>query len=309
MELGVHLPLIDFEGEGLSRRRLDATVDAARELGLAAVSANDHHVFSTPWLDGPTALAAAVARSGGMELATTIANVVVRGPVATARALAAIDVLSDGRAVAGVGPGSSPRDYEAVGIPFDQRWPRFEEASAALRALIRGGDRPSALRYYAMPSSPLEPPPVDPGGIPLWLASWGSVAGLRRVARLGDGWLASAYNTTPEELAAGRERLRTELESRGREGERLPNALATMWTWVTDDCADAARALERVVGPMLRRDPDTLRGRLCIGSPSECAELLARYAASGCERVYVWPLRDEPAQLERLVGEVMPAVG
>jgi len=35
------------------------------------------------------------------------------------------------------------------------------------------------------------------GPVPLWIGSWGSAAGLRRVARLGDGWLASAYNTTP----------------------------------------------------------------------------------------------------------------
>jgi hypothetical protein len=56
MELGVHLPLMEFGNEGLSLRRLQAVVDAARESAFVAVSANDHFVFSTPWLDGPTAL-------------------------------------------------------------------------------------------------------------------------------------------------------------------------------------------------------------------------------------------------------------
>ena len=58
MDAGVHLPLIDFGGEGFSYRLLAETVDAARECGFAAISANDHFVFSSPWLDGPTALAA-----------------------------------------------------------------------------------------------------------------------------------------------------------------------------------------------------------------------------------------------------------
>jgi hypothetical protein len=48
MDAGVHLPLIDFDGEGLSYRRLTETVDAARECGFAAISANDHFLFSAP---------------------------------------------------------------------------------------------------------------------------------------------------------------------------------------------------------------------------------------------------------------------
>jgi hypothetical protein len=59
MEAGVHLPLIDLGGDGFSYRLLAGTVDAARECGFAAISANDHFVFSAPRLDSPTALAAA----------------------------------------------------------------------------------------------------------------------------------------------------------------------------------------------------------------------------------------------------------
>jgi hypothetical protein len=50
MELGVHLPLMEFGGEGQSLGRLQATVDAAGRSGFVAVSANDHFVFSTPGL-------------------------------------------------------------------------------------------------------------------------------------------------------------------------------------------------------------------------------------------------------------------
>jgi alkanesulfonate monooxygenase SsuD/methylene tetrahydromethanopterin reductase-like flavin-dependent oxidoreductase (luciferase family) len=296
LELGVHLPLMEFGHEGQSLARLTRAVDAARECGLAAVSANDHFLFQTPWLDGPTALAAVAERSGSMELATTVALVSLRGPVALAKTLAALDVLSGGRVVAGVGPGSSERDYDMAGVPWDERWPRFEESVTRLRELLG-------------PASELAPAPRRDGGIPLWIGSWGSPAGLRRVARLGDGWLASAYNTTPAGFRAARDSLSEELRARGREAETFPNALVTMWTWITDDAAEADRVLRDVLSPMLRRGPDELRGQLCIGPPGRCAELLSSYAEAGCERVHIWPLGDEPRQIERAAGEVLPAVG
>jgi len=286
---------MEFGAEGQSLPRLTRAVDAARDCGLAAISANDHFFFGTPWLDGPTALAAVVERSGAMELATTVSLVSLRGPVALAKTLAALDLLSEGRVIAGVGPGSSERDYEAVGVPWEERWRRFEEATASLRALLRA-------------DSELAPPPRRDGGVPLWIASWGSKAGLRRVARLGDGWFASAYNTTPAGFTAAREALSRELQARGRDPGRFSNALATMWTWITDDAAEADRVLRDVLAPLLRRDPDTLRDQLCIGPPERCAEVLSRYAEAGCERVYLWPLGDEPRQIELTASEVLPAV-
>src|SRR3954470_24610888 len=103
-----------FGDEPLSLARVRRVVDTARDCGFAAVSANDHFVFSTPWLDGPAALASMVERSGEMTLATTLSLVVLRGPLAVAKTLAALDVLSEGRLIAALGPGSSKRDYDAL---------------------------------------------------------------------------------------------------------------------------------------------------------------------------------------------------
>jgi alkanesulfonate monooxygenase SsuD/methylene tetrahydromethanopterin reductase-like flavin-dependent oxidoreductase (luciferase family) len=286
LELAVHLPLMEFGDEGQSLARLTRAVDAARECSFAAVSANDHFLFQTPWLDGLTALAAVVDRTGSMELATTVTLVSLRGPVPLAKALVALDVLSDGRVVAGVGPGSSERDYDAVGVPYEKRWTRFDDATAELRALLKD-------------DSALAPAPRRRGGIPIWIGSWGSKAGLRRVARLGDGWLASAYNTTPEGFGTAREALAEELRASGKDPHGFPKALATMWTWITEDARDEDRVVREVLAPLLRRDPDTLRAQLCVGSAEKCAELLSRYAEAGCGRVHLWPLGDEPRQIER----------
>src|SRR5215207_835407 len=188
MELGIHLPLMQFGDEEQSLDRLVHAVAAARDCGFATVCANDHFLFQTPWLDGLTALAAVIDRSGAMELATTVSLVALRGPVPLAKSLAALDLLSGGRVIAGVGPGSSERDYNAVGVPYEERWRRFDEAVAILRSLLRGDPPPKTRRHYPLPDSQLVPAPRRPGGIPLWIGSWGSDAGLRRVARLGDGW-------------------------------------------------------------------------------------------------------------------------
>jgi alkanesulfonate monooxygenase SsuD/methylene tetrahydromethanopterin reductase-like flavin-dependent oxidoreductase (luciferase family) len=309
VDLGAHLPLIEFGHEGQSLARVQATVDAARDCGFAAVSANDHLVYASPWLDGPTALAAMVERCGEMTLATTISLVSLRGPLPLAKTLAALDILSGGRFIAGLGPGSSERDYAAVGMPFQDRWKQFEEAVTILRALLGRGPAPAETRYYPLPEVEVLPAPLQDGGIPLWIGSWGSAAGLRRVARLADGWLASAYNTTPEQFAAGRELLASELVRHGRQTDGFPNALVTMWTWVTDDRDEGDRVLREVLAPLLNRDPEVLADQVCVGSAGRCAELLSRYAEAGCERVYLWPLGDERRQLELVVSEVAPRMG
>ena len=138
MEFGVHLPLISFAGEQRSLDDLLAFTETARDLGYTHLCANDHLVFSRPWLDGPTALAAVLARSGQMTLATTVSVPVLRGPAATAKILAAIDVLSGGRLLVGLGPGSSARDYELVGVPIRGALEAARRVSAdAARLLAR----------------------------------------------------------------------------------------------------------------------------------------------------------------------------
>src|SRR5215470_18615546 len=309
MDSGVHLPLIDFGGEGLSYGRLAEAVDAARDGGFAAISANDHFLYSAPWLDGPTALAAVVERSGGMRLATSVALVNLRGSVPLAKMLSALDILSGGRVIAGVGPGSSPADYEAVGVPFEQRWQRFDEAARLLKPLLQPGAAADSSTYGASLVAELSPSPRQRPGIPLWIGSWGSPAGLRRVARLGDGWLASAYNTTPEAFTAALTHLGSDLSRQRRAPGGFPHALVTMWTWITDRRSEAERVLSEVVAPLVGRDPAELRGQICVGSAQECAELLSRYARAGCQRVHFWPLGDERRQIELIAGEVMPRVG
>lgn len=286
MDFGAHLPVLSLAGEPFSAGRLTSYAEAASKLGYAVLSANDHMVYSRPHLDSLTALTIAIDRSGQMKLMTSIALLVIRGAAPLAKALAAIDLLSGGRLIVGAGPGSSAKDYDTVGVPFDERWKRFDALVPKLRLFWRE----------------FEPRPAqDP--IPIWIGSWGSEAGLRRTARLGDGWLASAYNTTPAKFGEDRRKLQTFVSSGGRDPNRFPNGIATMFFHVTDERAEADEVLTFLAG-LLRRPADELRDRFLVGAPRECLEKIRAYGEAGAQRILVWPVRDELRQLELFMERV-----
>ena len=305
MEFGVHLPILALTDQGISLVRLVECAKAAERLGYTTLCANDHLTFSRPWLDSLTALAAVLPSTQQITLMTSVALPVARGPAPLAKALAALDLLSGGRVVAGVGPGSSAQDYALAGIPFEERWPRFDEAIRLLRRLLSGRGLPFEGTYYRADLAALEPLPVQESGVPIWIGSWGSEVGLRRVARLSDGWLASAYHVTPETFADALSRLGDHLRAAGKEPSRFPHALGTMFMELTDDRGRAADSV-RLLGAVLNRPVEHLRQRLLLGPPDECAETLTRLQEAGVEKVFLWPIGDEVEQLERFQEQIRP---
>jgi alkanesulfonate monooxygenase SsuD/methylene tetrahydromethanopterin reductase-like flavin-dependent oxidoreductase (luciferase family) len=299
---------MDFGGNPYTRDHLAGYARRAASLGFDVVSANDHLVFASPWLDGPTALASVIGDSGAMRLATTVSLPVLRGPVQLAKSMAAIDRLSGGRVVVGVGPGSSARDYEVAGVDFAERWKRLDEAVLTMRALWRGDAEPFVGRFYSSAGVELLPLPAQPGGPPIWLGSWGSAAGLRRTARLADGWLASAYNTTPADFAVAWADLQQLLAAEGKPTEVFPNALATMWFHITDDRTEADHILSERLAPVVNRPEEVLRDRLPIGPAVAFAEKLAAFRDAGVQTVLLWPVSDEERQLDLFCEQVLPLV-
>ena len=302
MEVGTHLPQVATGTDRPDAGRVRDVVDAARELGLAAVCANDHLAFHRPWLDGPTLLAAVADRTGGMDLATTVALPSLRGPAQLAASLATLAELAPGRVVAGVGPGSSATDHALAGVPYDDRWRRFDESVLVLRGLLGGGDLPGDWAERLGGNEVVAParrcrcgwPAGDPrpgcAAWPGWVTAGSrrpTTPRPRRSAGPGSGWPASVAGSARPDL---------------------PAAVATLWTWVDDDAARAGRMLRDVLAPVVRRDPAELADRVCVGTAEHCARLLTAYADAGCARIHVWPLGDEVAQLERLVRDVLPGV-
>ena len=133
MRIGAHLPLADLGAGRPTGEDLCTYARTARDLGYSTLAANDHLVWSRPWLDGPTTIASVISAAGDMTLATSVALPVVRHPVVVAKTLTTLACLATGPVVGGLGPGSSSADYQAVGLPFEDRWARFDEALRLVR--------------------------------------------------------------------------------------------------------------------------------------------------------------------------------
>ncbi len=307
MEFGAHLPVIGFHGPSFSLPRLLDYTETVERLGFTTLCVNDHLIATRPWLDSVTALASVMAHTHRLKLMTMVLPV-VRGPIPLAKALAALDVLLDGRIVVGAAPGSLPQDYALVNIAFEERWKRFDEVIQLLRSLLRPNMPPFRGQFYTSPFARLEPFPAQEAGLPIWIGSWGSEAGLRRVAHLGDGWLASAYNATPDSFADGLTRLSRHLQAAGKAPDRFPNALASMFCYLTEDSHVADKILTEMIGPTLVRSIDLLRERLLVGSAAECIEKLLKLKEVGVQQVFLWPVDDELVQLKLFYEQVIQQI-
>jgi probable F420-dependent oxidoreductase len=121
-----------------------------------------------------------------LQLATGILILPQRNPVILAKELATLDVLTGGRVILGIGIGWLREEFEAIGVPFEDRALRAEEAIAALRALWSDeetfeGER---FRFHQARSYPK---PVRSAGIPVVVGGH-TKASARRAARFADGF-------------------------------------------------------------------------------------------------------------------------
>jgi len=305
MEYGITFPRVGVADQPSPWKYLTNFAREAEHMGCAYGVTGDRLEAG---MDPFSVLTAIADASGRMRLATSVAVLPPRGILVAAKLYASLDVLTGGRVIAGVGTGSMFRDYEVVGMDHHDMWPRFEEGVRAMRAYLTPGAQPFQGRFYNTTGVNLEPTPVQRPSLPIWIGSWGSDAGLRRVARLGDGWLASAYNTMPDEFAAALAKLRDELKIFGKDPASFPNALATMFMYITEDNAATERVLAGTLAALLIRPVEQLRERLLVGSPEVCAEKLAAYKAAGVQRVFIGPIMDEIKQLRIFMRKVMPLV-
>ena len=169
--------------------------------------AHKHHTGpvvspETELLDPLVELAAVAGATRRIRLATGIFILPLRHPLATARAAATLQEVSCGRFLFGVGFGWLEEEFDALGIPFDERVGRFEESIDVMRAAWAGGPFEHHGRHFSFDTVQLT---TRPGPVPLILGG-NSPRALRRAARLGDGWFSSG---TPDLDEA--QRLRDEL--------------------------------------------------------------------------------------------------
>ncbi|MAE93092.1 MAG: hypothetical protein CL910_00385 [Deltaproteobacteria bacterium] len=240
MKFGIHLPQA---GPAASPDSIQAAAKQAEELGFADVWVSDHLIVPRTAKYPPSAyiiepfmaLAWAAAATSSVGLGTTVIVVPLRPAVALAKMLASLDLMSGGRVIFGGASGWLREEFEALGVPFETRGARTNEALDIIRRCwsedpIEVSAPASGVTMVDMRAKP------QPGrSIPIWIGGH-SEAALRRAATLGDGWHGGFQ--PPERAAEIAARLRRDRPEPG-----FTLSMRTRWDALEDDPDQILREL------------------------------------------------------------------
>jgi probable F420-dependent oxidoreductase len=157
-----------------------------------------------------------------IRLATGVMLLPQRNPVYTAKHIATVDWLSQGRLDVAIGIGWSSEEFAACGVPWSDRGARCDEYVEVMQALWSKEISEHHGVLYQLEPCRQYPKPVQDPHPPLWFGGVSDRA-LHRVARLGDGWYG--FDLSPELLAERMAVLRRLLKGRGRSVEDLTIAV------------------------------------------------------------------------------------
>ncbi len=292
---------IMVEGQnGLNWPRWQRMAQAVEELGFAGLYRSDHFTNAEPpdkdslelWIS----LAWLATHTRRIQFGPLVTPFSFRHPVFVARMAKEVDDLSGGRLVLGMGAGWQEREHRMFGfdlLSLRERMDRFQEGLEVVSRLLRSPDRVTFHgRYYHLEEAILLPRPRRPGGPPLLIGGNGPRRTLPLAARYADEW--NGVYLPVERYAALNARLDALLEAEGREPTQVRRSLMTGLVFGRTD----AELRERLGG----RDAAALRARgLVVGTASQVAEQVARWAEVGAQRVMLqWLDLDDLDGLEAL---------
>src|ERR1700730_11065750 len=177
----------------------------AEEVGYDLVTFNDHP-YSPGALDALSLMSFVAARTGRVHLAPNVLSLPMRPPLVWARAVASLDILSQGRAELGLGAGMAWDAIETMGgrrLDPGDSIEALEEGIHVIRALWAAAERGGARfegKYYRLAGALRGPAPMH--DISIWVGAF-KPRMLRLVGRLADGWWPTVAGLKTGDLAAG----------------------------------------------------------------------------------------------------------
>jgi len=292
----------------LSTRAIVRQTTAMLErLDFHSVWVGDHIAFTSPILDPLLQLAQAAAYSDSLSVGTSVYLLPLRQPAPVAKMTSSLDHLSEGRFIFGVGVGGEfPREFEACGVPHNERGARLAEGVEVVRKLWTGEPVSHKGRFLSFSEVRMQPSAYTPGGPPVWCGGR-SEAALRRIGRMMDGWIS--YVVTPDQYARGLETIAAGAREAGRRPERFGTA-HLLFTRLDDSrdraLDDAAALLSQRYAMDFRKPADRYAA---LGNPSEVAEKIRAFHTAGVRHFILDMLgtvEERFAQLERFASEVRP---
>jgi probable F420-dependent oxidoreductase len=242
MKFGMHLPQA---GPAASAPAIRAVAKQAEELGFSDVWVSDHLAVpkGAPYppsayiLEPLVTLTWAAAATERVALGTTVLVLPLRPPVLLAKMLASLDLMSEGRVILGAAGGWLKAEFDALGVPFDDRGARTDETIDIMRRCWTQDpiNVVAPITGVTMTEMRAKPQPTRP--IPIWIGGHSEPA-LRRAVTLGDGWHGAFQ--PPEEVGKFTERLR-----RDRPEESFTLSMRARWDALRDSPDEISRGLDQ----------------------------------------------------------------
>lgn len=260
--------------------------DRTEVLGFHSVWVGDS-VIAKPRLDALTTLAAVGARTRRIRLGTAVYLAALRNPVLVAHMVATVDWLSGGRVDLGIGY-SRPNDpvqeheYKVLGHDPAKRIKMSEELVQIIRKLWRENDVSYAGNFSTFEHVTVEPKPVQLGGVPIWLASNNIEPGLKRVARMADGWLNNI--TDPRTYRECLEKIRAYAADAGRDPQAIEPGL---YFTLAAGGEDAIREGQNFLSQYYNRPYEAVaKAMLCVmGSWDQVMDQIQAYCEAGARTI------------------------
>lgn len=306
----MHVSLMIEGQNGLNWRRWRGVLDAAERLGYHGVFRSDHFTNAAPpdrdSLELWTSLTFAASQTERIEFGPLVTPVTFRHPSITARAAAAVDDLSGGRLVLGIGAGWQEREHAAFGVPFPDQTTRFELLTEYLEVVTRLLRSDEPVRYegahFHLRDAMLLPRPARSGGPPILIGGNGRHRTMPIAARFADEW--NAVFVSPDRFRELNRHLNELLRAVGRNPAAVRRSVMVGTVF--------ARSEEQVRELLTRQGRSaselTAHGSI-VGTPERWVQQLRAYAAAGVERMMLqWLDLDDLAGIELVAREVLPQV-
>lgn len=283
-------------------------VDRIEALGYDSVWTGEHIFFYGPTFDALTVLAACAARTSRITLGTAVFLLPLRPAAIAAKEVASLDLISGGRVVLGVGVGGEyPKEFEACGVPVNERGRRTDEAIRVLRMLWTESNVSFEGRFTHLDGVTLMPRPARPGGPPIWVAGRSDGA-IRRAGRLGDGYVP--YLFSPERYRESLTKVREQAEAAGRDPDAVTPALYQFICLAgsyEEAKTIAASDLQRRYNQPFDRIVDRY---VVMGNADDCARRLGDFAEAGARHFILVPITPNMADflphVEAYARDILP---
>jgi len=154
-----------------------------------------------------------------IKLATGIIDMLYQNPLILANRLAALDNLSKGRLLLGLGVGHSKDEFDAAGIPFENRGERADEFLQVLNKIWYNDTVEHKGKYYTIPKSIIGPKPYQQK-IPIYLAGFTPKALGRIISSNANGWVGIPFLDI-NSFKEGQEQLRKSAQKQGRDPQSI----------------------------------------------------------------------------------------